>query len=299
MTFEQFQILVTIADEGSINRAARKMGQSQPRLSKSLQSMENELGVQIFARGSRGSILTVKGAQLYEIGKRILREYRSAEAVAGGKTYHTLHLSAGSLQLFTEAFTMLCRDYQDEDYQDLTISQAGVDSSYMNVYSGEAQMGCFLLKESNLGEFQEKAANMDLKYLLLHKLGTILTVRKDHPILKDGKPDLSKLKNYPYVDYIQRDVANLYRDEIVQLINPNKVVLINDRDYRHRLVSKTNAFGIGCELMKDSLEGYGLVKIPLHFSHFRIVVVWKSSTELTEEMKKYIKYLKELIQENF
>lgn len=299
MTFEQFQILVTIADEGSINRAAKKLGQSQPRLSKSLQSMENELGVQIFARGSRGSILTVRGAKLYEIGKRILREYRSAEAVAVGKSYHMLHLSAGNLQLFTEAFTRVCRDYQDEDYLDLMISQNGVDRSFMDVYSGDAQMGCSLLKESELDDFRMKAENMNLKYLLLHKLGTILTLRKGHPALKDGQLDFSRLREYPYVDYIQNEVANLYRDEIGQLINPNKRILINDRDYRHRLVSGTNAFGIGCELMKDSLESYGLIKIPLHFSQFRIVVAWKSSTELTEEMRKYIAYLKELIQDNF
>lgn len=299
MTFEQFQILISIADEGSINRAAKKLGQSQPRLSKSLQSMENELGTQIFTRGSNGSFLTAKGEKLYEIGKRILREYQSAEAVARGKSYHMLHLSAGNLQLFTEAFTRLCRNYQDEDYLDLMISQTEANKTYTDVYSGEAQMGCIILKESELDEFILKAKNMNLRYLLFHKLGTILTLRKDHPILQGERIDFSKLKEYPYVDYIQRDITMMFGDEIKQLINQDKIILINDRDYRHRLVSGTDAFGIGCELMRDSLENYGLIKIPLSFSQFRIVVLWKSSTELTEEMKKYILYLKELIHDNY
>ena len=52
MTFEQAKYFCTIADERSINKAARLLNVSQPRLSHSMQTMEAELGFQIFYRSS-------------------------------------------------------------------------------------------------------------------------------------------------------------------------------------------------------------------------------------------------------
>ena len=50
MTTEQIQYLQAIFREGSLNRAAKSLGLSQSTMSKSLQSLERELGVSLFLR---------------------------------------------------------------------------------------------------------------------------------------------------------------------------------------------------------------------------------------------------------
>mgnify|MGYP005826212499 CR=1 FL=1 len=52
MTTEQMQYLQAVFQEGSLSAAARNLGLSQSTMSKSLQSLEKELGVSLFVRKS-------------------------------------------------------------------------------------------------------------------------------------------------------------------------------------------------------------------------------------------------------
>jgi len=54
MKVQHIQILVAIADHGSLRAAAAALGKSQPALTQALQQAEEELGIAIFNRTSRG-----------------------------------------------------------------------------------------------------------------------------------------------------------------------------------------------------------------------------------------------------
>jgi LysR family transcriptional regulator, regulator of abg operon len=70
MKVQHIQVLVAIAEHGSLRAAAAALGKSQPALTQALRQAEDELGVAIFARTSRGVELT-------EIGERILIRART------------------------------------------------------------------------------------------------------------------------------------------------------------------------------------------------------------------------------
>lgn len=66
MDLKQLQSFVTIAQEGSISAAAKKLHISQPPLSQQLKALERELGVVLLERGPRHVQLTDAGQLLYE-----------------------------------------------------------------------------------------------------------------------------------------------------------------------------------------------------------------------------------------
>ncbi|GAK03870.1 transcriptional regulator, LysR family [Geomicrobium sp. JCM 19037] len=72
MDTKRLRYFKTIADEGQITRAARKLQMAQPPLSQQLKLLEEELNVQLFDRGKRSLQLTAAGAALYEKAKIIL-----------------------------------------------------------------------------------------------------------------------------------------------------------------------------------------------------------------------------------
>lgn len=76
MRVQHIQILVAIADHGSLPAAAAALGKSQPALTQALQQAEEELGVAIFNRTSRGVEVT-------EIGERILTRARTIASEIG------------------------------------------------------------------------------------------------------------------------------------------------------------------------------------------------------------------------
>ena len=63
MTLNQLLYIITIADEGSLNKAAEKLYMTQPSLTSSLREVESELGVTIFRRTGRGVTVTNDGAE--------------------------------------------------------------------------------------------------------------------------------------------------------------------------------------------------------------------------------------------
>lgn len=66
MELYQLNTFVKIADEGSLTRAAELLFTSQPAISAQLKALEEELGVALFERSSRGMQLTAKGQLLYK-----------------------------------------------------------------------------------------------------------------------------------------------------------------------------------------------------------------------------------------
>ncbi|CAG4900930.1 LysR family transcriptional regulator [Paraburkholderia gardini] len=68
--------LVALAEEGSFARAAERVHLSQPALSRSIQALEDELGMKLFDRATRGVAVTAAGRLLVERARRVLFETR-------------------------------------------------------------------------------------------------------------------------------------------------------------------------------------------------------------------------------
>ena len=71
LQLKQFRQLITIAEKGSIRRAAEELSISQPALSRSIRGIEENLSVKLMNRGPQGVELTAYGQTLVNYGKII------------------------------------------------------------------------------------------------------------------------------------------------------------------------------------------------------------------------------------
>src|SRR5690349_21114527 len=88
MELRSIQYFVQVADEGSITRAADKLGVAQPALTRHLKRLEAELGTQLLMRLPRGVRLTTSGREFLEHARRITLDVARARTLvqAGAKT---------------------------------------------------------------------------------------------------------------------------------------------------------------------------------------------------------------------
>ncbi|WP_374306664.1 LysR family transcriptional regulator [Dongia sp.] len=75
MDLRQLRYFVAIVEHGSFSKAANQLRVAQPALSQHLRHMEEELGVTLLHRGTRGVLPTEAGERLLQRAKAILTEF--------------------------------------------------------------------------------------------------------------------------------------------------------------------------------------------------------------------------------
>lgn len=80
MNLKQLRYFVAAVDLNNITRAAQRMHVAQPALGLQLRELENEIGVPLLSRHSRGVEPTPAGQLLYRHAKRILEEIEQVKA---------------------------------------------------------------------------------------------------------------------------------------------------------------------------------------------------------------------------
>lgn len=151
LNVSQLLILAAIRESGSISGAARRLGVSQPGVSKQLRALERFVGHPLIVRGGRGARFTETGAVLAEYATRIVAITEAAErAVADASSLKTGRLAVGatptianhllpevivrfqarfpgiSLHVETQSAAVLCERVIDGAL-DLGLTQAAVD----------------------------------------------------------------------------------------------------------------------------------------------------------------------------
>lgn len=77
--FELYRIFYVVANNLNITKAASELNISQPAISKSIKSLEEQLGGQLFLRTTKGVVLTKEGENFYKYIKQAIEFISSAE----------------------------------------------------------------------------------------------------------------------------------------------------------------------------------------------------------------------------
>ena len=77
MDYRQVHSFLCLYDEGSVTRAASRLGIVQPALSMLIAKLERDLGVVLFERSSRGVMPTAEGKRFYELALPLARGFEN------------------------------------------------------------------------------------------------------------------------------------------------------------------------------------------------------------------------------
>lgn len=98
MEVKDLRTFVEVADAGGVSPAARRMGLAKSIVSRRLSRLEDELGVQLLARTTRGAALTEAGVTFREHAARMFAELEAAreEILPAGELRGRLRMAAPS-----------------------------------------------------------------------------------------------------------------------------------------------------------------------------------------------------------
>lgn len=119
MKLATLNALVAAVEEGSLRGAARRVGTSQPALTKMVRELELELAAPLLLRTSRGVVPTAQGKVLYERAIKAQRELNAAVdeiSQIGGHMVGQLHIGAVPLAvmlLIPETLRTFVKEFPD------------------------------------------------------------------------------------------------------------------------------------------------------------------------------------------
>ena len=197
MKLHQLRYLHEVVKHGlNITNAAEALFTSQPGVSKQIQLIEEELGLQIFKRnGKRLTGLTEPGMQIISLASQVMRDIENIKRVgdefsdveAGTFTIATTHTQARyKLPAAVKAFMAKHHGVK------LNIHQGNPSQVAEQVVSGEADIG---IATESISGYSE------LLCLPCYHWNRCVVVPHDHPLVTGGLLTLEKLASYPLITY--------------------------------------------------------------------------------------------------
>lgn len=111
----QLDTFICVVEAGSFSKAADKLYISPPAVIKQINSLENNLGVQLFARTHRGLVVTAAGESLYQDAKYMVN-YSKYE-ITPVEPYTSDDLN------WTNSSSRVSREHDDESLRDITLTE--------------------------------------------------------------------------------------------------------------------------------------------------------------------------------
>ncbi|SEF39034.1 HTH-type transcriptional regulator CysB [Nitrosomonas ureae] len=259
MKLQQLRYLCeTARQDMNLSRAAKNLHTSQPAISKQIQMLENELGVDIFLRnGKRIVQITPPGQLIIKTATRMLRDADNLKKIAqeftneagGTLTIATTHTQARyALPAVIKRFTARYPKVR------LILRQGSPMQISALVTSGEADVA---IATEAIEHFQE------LVMLPCYEWNRCVIVPPKHPLLKIKKLTLEAINQYPIITY---DFAFTGRSKINQAfancgLEPNVVLTAIDSDIIKTYVELGLGVGILANMAFDAKRDKNLRSI--------------------------------------
>lgn len=281
---KDLSIFITVANKGSINRAAKTLNYVQSNVTSRIQKLEKELETKLFHRHQRGITLTNEGELLLPYAKKIVSLVDEMKWISSNEHHPTGKLDIASVETVIQLPLILSKYAKTYGDVDLTLS-TGVTAELANKVLQYELDGAFVTKSAITKEPRLKQIDV------FHEKLVLISGRKNVsfkelfqlPIIRfsDGCGYRAKLDEFLYAENIE----------------PSKIMELGTLETT--LGSVISGLGIAYvpyAAVKE-YETKGLVtcyELPKKYSHITTVFIYRKDEYITPALEKFIYTIEEV-----
>lgn len=194
INFELYRIFYVVANHSNITKASEELNISQPAISKSIKSLEEQLGGKLFIRTKKGVILTEEGKEFYKYIKHAIEYINNAE----NKFTDLINLECGCIKIginttltkefllpYLEKFNTLFPKIDIQIITDLT------SNLMQKLRNGLIDIVIFNINDKEYGN--------EIEIIKCRKITDCFVVNNKYKDLINKELSLSDLNNYPLI----------------------------------------------------------------------------------------------------
>jgi len=275
MDWDKLKIFHAVAEAGSFTNATTVLNISQSAISRQIQSLEQDLKVQLFERHARGLTLTENGEYVYKTAHEVISKLKEVETSLGDQK----NKPSGKLTITTvRSFGTHWLTPRIQEFMNLNPEieiELIFDDKELDLSTRQADIGIFMRRPKQLNYIQRKL--VDINY---HIYGSTKYLEKY------GIPKTTNdLNNHRFISFGKGAPSPVF--------NPDWALKLGNKDNKKRKpIMKVNSV-MGLLLAVES--GVGLAALPDYLvsqSQNVIKVLSKSEGPITEAHFVYPQSLK-------
>jgi len=241
MTFVQLQQLLEIHKTGSISQAAQNLFISQPSISLTLKSLEEELGFPIFLRTRKGLIPTLQGINVIDHAARICESYRLLTTPEPQKST-TLRISSVSFPPIHNSFLRLVEENRSR--RDISFSLTQETGSADLLLNFTLEISFVLILDSRCLSFLDDIQKKGLHAKILATFPGAIRIGKGHPQFANPKATPADFENDILLDSRNATLSKGLLDAGITRIKPNYNIICVKPAVREALIARGLAYDI-------------------------------------------------------
>lgn len=303
MTLQQILYVLTVAECGSMNKAAEKLFIVQPTLTKAIHDLEEEIGLEIFLRSHRGIIPTPEGIDFLSQVRQLYSQYDSLieKYVEKSDYKRKFGVSTQHYSFAVKAFIEMARHY-DVNQFDFAIRETRTKDVISDVGKLKSEVGILYLCDSNRRPLLKLFRENELEFHSLITCSACVYLWKGHPLAKEPSIGLSELTPYPCLAFDQGDDNPFYYvEEILSENSFPRKILATDRATMLNLMKGMNGYTLCSGIISEEQNLDDFTVVPFREdeentnSIMEIGYITKQKSELSRMGKEYIEEVKKIL----
>lgn len=264
MTLQQLRYVIGIAKVGSFNKAAENLFISQPSLTAAIRDLEEEIGIVIFNRTSRGVSLTPDGEEFVAQANQLYHHYetlreRYDKAVQQKKKFA---VSTQHYSFAVKSFVEMVKKFNIDEYE-FALRETKTKEVIDDVAGLKSEIGILYLSNFNRKYINYLFKERELEFHHLVDCKAYAYMWKNHPLATRKSVNLSDLSQYPCLSFEQSESGSYYfAEEILSTNEYHRTIKANDRATMLNLMVGLNGYTLCSGIISEEINGSDYVAVP-------------------------------------
>lgn len=265
MTLTQLKYVITVAEEKSMNEAAKKLFISQPSLSSAIKEIEEEIGINVFKRSNKGVIATPQGEEFIGYARQVVEQYRLIETryIEKGSIKKKFGVSTQHYTFAVNAFVEMVKQFGMEEYE-FAIRETKTYEVIEDVRDFKSEIGILYLNDFNRKVLNKLFSEYGLEFHPILDCHIYVYMWKGHPLAGQEEIAMEELEDYPCLSFEQGSSNSFYfAEEVLSTYHYKQLIKANDRATLLNLMVGLNGYTLCSGIICEELNGsdYCAVKL--------------------------------------
>lgn len=295
MNFVHLKYAITVAETGSISKAAEKLYVAQPNVSRGIKELEQELGITIFERNSKGIVITPDGERLISYGKKLIHQMDEMEKTfKEHKNKNVFSISVPRASYIADAFVKFSETLKNIDNVEVFYKETNAYRVINNILNEDYKLGIVRYAVNHDTYFKDMLSKKELKYELITEFKYVLVFSKNSPLAQNEKVYHNDLKYFIEIAHADPYVPSLPMIELSKTEFSDEIsrrIFVFERASQFELLSKNEeTFMWVSPIPDDVLEKYNLMQVECADTTkvYKDLLIYRSNYKLSDLDKDFI-----------